>query len=206
MKIIGLTGGVASGKNFIADLFAKKGALIFDADKEVHDILFNDQEAVSLINQTFPAAIINDKVDRKSLGEIVFNDDNKLRLLESIIHPKVKQRYNIFLKKAQESDAKMIVLNIPLLLESKNYEADIIIAITASKTIRKQRFTQRYRQQNPGSNLTDDELSHKFDLIRQQQLSDKERSRNADFVISNDLSKDHAINQVEVIVLKLSDV
>lgn len=202
MKIIGLTGGVASGKNFIADLFAKKGALIFDADKEVHDILFNDQEAVSLINQTFPAAIINDKVDRKSLGEIVFNDDNKLRLLESIIHPKVKQRYNIFLKKAQESDAKMIVLNIPLLLESKNYEADIIIAITASKTIRKQRFTQRYRQQNPGSNLTDDELSHKFDLIRQQQLSDKERSRNADFVISNDLSKDHVIRQVELIVSK----
>jgi len=83
MKIIGLTGGVASGKNFIADLFAKKGALIFDADKEVHDILVNDHEALSLINQTFPTAIINDQVDRKSLGKIVFNDEKKLKLLES---------------------------------------------------------------------------------------------------------------------------
>lgn len=203
MKIIGLTGGVASGKNFIADLFAKKGALIFDADHEVHDILHHDQEALSLITKAFPAAILNHQVDRKSLGQIVFNDPKKLRLLESIIHPKVRQRYDLFLKKAQEMGAKMIVLNIPLLLESKSYEADIVIAITASKKIRKQRFVQRYRQLNPDSSLTDDELSHKFELICQQQISDQERSRYADFVITNDLSKDHAIKQVELIVSKL---
>lgn len=203
MKIIGLTGGVASGKNFIADLFAQKGALVFDADQEVHHILHHDEDAISRIKDAFPESLIDNKVDRKSLGKIVFNDPQKLRLLESIIHPKVREKYELFLAKAKEVGAKMIILNIPLLLESKQYEADIIIAITASKNIRKQRFIQRYRQLNPDSSLTDDELSHKFELIRQQQLSDKERSRQADYVISNDLSKDHAIKSVELIISKL---
>ncbi len=75
MKIIGLTGGIASGKSFVAEIFKKKGAMIFDADEEVHKLLELDKSTILAIKKKFPTSFIDRKIDRKILGKIVFSED-----------------------------------------------------------------------------------------------------------------------------------
>ncbi|MBM5782478.1 MAG: dephospho-CoA kinase [Pelagibacterales bacterium] len=170
MKIIGLTGGVASGKNFIADIFAKHGAAIFDADQEVHNLLKNDQITISEIKKHFPESFINNEIDRKILGKIVFSNKEKLKILEDIIHEKVRKAYDYFLKSVKKLGKKIIVLNIPLLLETKSYKCDKIIAISISKIAQKQRFLSRNKMQN----LEDSTI--RFYQIYSRQISKKEES------------------------------
>ena len=85
MKIIGLTGGIASGKNFVAEIFQKNGAAVFDADKEVHELLESHVEAIKEVKENFPESVIGKKISRKLLGQIVFLDSQKLKILEKII-------------------------------------------------------------------------------------------------------------------------
>jgi dephospho-CoA kinase len=81
MKIIGLTGGIASGKNFVAEIFQKNGAAVFDADKEVHELLESHAEAIKEVKENFPESVIGKKISRKLLGQIVFSDPQKLKIL-----------------------------------------------------------------------------------------------------------------------------
>lgn len=96
MKIIGLTGGIASGKNFIAEIFAKNGAVIFDADVEVHKLLESDKSTIEEVINSFPESFIEQKINRKILGKIVFSNSKKLEILEKILHPKVRKKYQSF--------------------------------------------------------------------------------------------------------------
>ncbi len=198
MKIIGLTGGVASGKNFIAEIFAKHGASIFDADKENHNLLELDKSTLEEVRKIFPEAIIENKIDRKILGKIVFADSKKLKTLEKIIHPRIQKKYEEFLN--ANKNAKIIVLNIPLLLETKNYKCDKIIAIIASENIRKERFVARATR---FGNHSKNELEKRFDEIKSKQIDDFNRRNQADFVIINDgLASDVEV-QIENILKKL---
>lgn len=193
-KIIGLTGGIASGKNFVADLFAKRGAAIFDADKEVHKLLEIDKSTIEEVKKNFPESFCNKKIDRKLLGKIVFLDEKKLHILEKILHPKVRENYQKFLHKAQEEERRFIVLNIPLLLESQVYKYDYLLAITAPIAVRERRFLERSK----------DADIKKFTNICAHQLTDLEREKRADFIINNGGSKDDAISQLEDIIKEIS--
>ncbi len=197
MKIIGLAGGVASGKNFIAEIFAKHGAAVFDADQEVHNLLKNDQVTISEIKNYFPESFVNNEIDRTTLGKIVFSNQEKLKILEDIIHKKVRESYYFFLKSVRKLGKKIIVLNIPLLLEKKSYKCDKIIAISISKIAQKQRFISRSKMQNL------DEATTRFYQIYSRQISNLERKKKADFIIFNGLSKGHTIKQVEKIITQL---
>jgi len=101
MKIIGLTGGIASGKNFVAEILAKKDAAIFDADKEVHKLLESDKSTILEVSKKFSQSFIDKKINRKILGEIVFSPGEKgakkLKILEKIIHPKIRKNHLEFL-------------------------------------------------------------------------------------------------------------
>lgn len=198
MKIIGLTGGVASGKNFVAEVFAKNGAAIFDADKEVHQLLESDKSTFREVQKFFPEAIIEKKISRKILGKIVFNDEKKLKILEKILHPKIRKKHLEFLKSAKKSGKKLAVLNIPLLLEKEGYKCDQTLAIIASKAIQKKRFLERAKKNDPKNFLRDKkDLEKKFEQIRSKQISNLERKKRADFVINSSLSKAHTIKQVK---------
>ena len=194
MKIIGLTGGVASGKNFVARIFAKNGATIFDADKIVHDILICDEDSILKVSRHFPQAIIHKKIDRKILGEIVFSDVKKLKILEEIIHPKVRQKYLEFIKNAQLQKQKIVVLNIPLLLERQGYNCHKIISLLIPPSIQKRRFLQRKK------NETKANLEKKFTKIIANQMKNKERKEKSDFVIYTGFSKAHTIAQTRKIL------
>jgi len=197
MKIIGLTGGIASGKNFVADIFSKKNAAIFDADKENHQILENDKALILKLSKLFPECFVNKKIDRKILGKIVFSDAKKLQILEEIIHPIIRKKYLNFLQEAKKSNKKLAILNIPLLLEKKGYECDYIIAILVSPSLQKRRFFSRF------NNFSKKELEEKFKKIFQLQLKNKERKAAADFVVNTGISKLETIRQVEEIIKKL---
>ena len=193
MKIIGLTGGVASGKNFIAEIFRARKALIFDADFIVHQILQNDKSTIDQVFNAFPQAFIDNKIDRKILGKIVFSDSKKLKILEKIIHPIVRKKYNLFLQNAHKQKAKIVVLNIPLLLESNSYKCDCVVAIITSKLLQKFRFLKREKLKDKDANFTD--LENKFYNILSSQINNLERKKRADFVIYNS-SKSAATRQV----------
>ncbi len=201
MKIIGLTGGVASGKNLIAEIFAKNGAAVFDADAEVHKLLELDKSTIQAVKKIFPASFIEQKIDRKILGKIVFADEKKLRVLEKILHPKVRKNYQKFLKSAREEKKKFAVLNIPLLLETKGYKCDYVVAIIAKKSVQKKRFLAREKNKNPAAKISESEK--KFTKIISKQISNSERKAKADFVIKNDGSMTDAAVQVKKILSQI---
>jgi dephospho-CoA kinase len=201
MKIIGLTGGIASGKNFIAEIFVKHGAVIFDADAEVHKLLESDKSTIKEIRNSFPESFIEQKINRKILRKIVFSNSEKLEMLEKILHPKVRKKYQSFLAKSKKEGRKMVILNIPLLLEKKGYECDKIIAVISAKSIQRKRFLARTKESYPETFAEEKEnLIKQFEKIFLKQTTNKDRKKVADFVIDNTKSKDFAISQVRNLI------
>ena len=95
----------------------------------------------------------------------------QLEILEKILHPRIKKECQKFVKESKKNDEKIILLNVPLLLEKSWYECDYIITISASKTIRKKRFLQRAKKANPKKFLIEkNNLSKKFDKINKDLL------------------------------------
>lgn len=205
MKIIGLTGGIASGKNFIAEIFAKNGAAVFDADSEVHKLLELDKSTIEEVRNSFPESFIEQKINRKILGKIVFSNSKKLETLEKILHPKVRKKYQSFLAKSKKEGRKMVILNIPLLLEKKGYECDKIIAVIATKVIQRKRFLDRAKKSSSENFAKEKEnLIKQFEKIFLKQATNNDRKKAADFVIDNTKSKDFAIRQVKSLSQLLS--
>lgn len=198
MKIIGLSGSVASGKNFVAEIFTQLGCSVFDADFQVHQLIKNDLEVIKKIKKNFPESFINNEIQRKILGEIVFANKRKLKILEKIIHPKIQQKYQEFLQECLLKKTEFLILNIPLLHESKYYKCDFTIAILTNKGLRLQRFIAREKQKNPQSLIKD--LKLKFLQITKSQISNLERKKYANFVIKNDGLKSHLKKQVTEIL------
>jgi len=192
--IIGLTGGIASGKNFVADIFARSGAAVFDADKEVHEMLATDKSVIAAVRKNFSESIVDEVISRKILGQIVFSDPTKLRTLEKILHVRVRAKYHDFLQKLCNEKKQLAVLNIPLLLESGAYKYDKILAVLAPKSVRKKRFLARVKGQN---------LAARFEQIYAKQMSDRERKARADFVVNTGGSKVETEEQVLKILQKL---
>lgn len=205
IKIIGLTGGIASGKNFVAEIFAQNGAAIFDADKEVHDLLALDKSTILEVKKNFPTSFVDRKIDRKILGKIIFSDKKKLNILEKIIHPRVRKRHLEFLQQAQKEEKKIAVLNVPLLLENKGYECDKIIAILVSPSIQKKRYLRRIKKhhlQDFASNKKS--FEKKFDKINSLQITNSERKKLADFIVNTNASKADTLRQVLKIIKVIS--
>ena len=121
MLIIGLTGGLASGKNFVSSCFQRFRIPVFDADLEVHKLLVGDQGVFKQIKSNFPQAIFNSKINREILGQNVFKDKQKLEKLEQIIHPSLRRKEDLFIKNCRRNRQEIAILNIPLLFERGGY-------------------------------------------------------------------------------------
>ena len=204
MKIIGLSGGIACGKNFIAEIFAKNSCVIFDADANVHNLLTSHKLTISQVKKHFPESFIDKKINRQILGKIVFSNQKKLQILEKIIHEKLRKNYQQFLKKAQKDGAKCVVLNIPLLLETKGYECDYVVAIITNRKQQIDRFIAREKLKNPQILIKD--LKEKFQQIIKRQTSNKIRKKHANFIIKNDGLKSHTVAQVKVVLKKINSL
>ena len=185
-KIIGLTGAIASGKNAVAQIFSKQAIEVFDADLIVHDLYQKNSFLIGEIEKLYPQTIVNKAVDRNILAKLINNSPAILQNIENLVHPVVFQKYQEFLDENRQKNAKLAILNIPLLQENNNYKTDIIIAVIANKDLRLMRYLKRENK-----NFSADETQHinfltnKFILLNQKQLSDEERIKNANYIIYN---------------------
>jgi dephospho-CoA kinase len=125
VQVIGLTGGIASGKSTVARILKKAGAVIIDADRIARDVVKKGLPAYQKIIDTFGDKVVSPdgEIDRGVLGDIIFNDPQKKQLLNRIVHPYVSKETNLQLKHIEKTHPNTIViLDIPLLLEAQMHK------------------------------------------------------------------------------------
>ena len=140
---IGLTGGIASGKSTVCDLFSQLSVEIIDADKISHDITKKDGLAFQEILDYFGKKILdlNGELDRRQLRSIIFNDATEKRALENIIHPKVLNEIN---KNISSSTAPYLIIAVPLMIETgMNKLMDRVLLIDCSIETQIRRLIER---------------------------------------------------------------
>ena len=135
-----LTGGIATGKSTVAKLFMSHGFLTIDADKIAHKILDQNTNGIAdLFGQEF---IENNKVNRKQLGNVIFNNIKEKEKLENFIHPLIKNQI-ITEAKEFEDNNKPYLIDIPLFFENSNYDIKQSIVVYTSKQIQISRLMKR---------------------------------------------------------------
>jgi dephospho-CoA kinase len=188
MFILGLTGSLGMGKSTTAGFFAEAGVPVHDADAVVHRLY--EGEAVAAIEAAFPGTTAAGKVDRIKLAARVLDDSEALRRLEAIVHPLVREAEARFLADARARGAKVVVLDIPLLLETASHNrVDAVVVVSAPSDTQRQRVLER-----PG--MTPDKL----DALLARQMADSEKRRHADFVVDTSRGYDAARAQVKEIL------
>jgi dephospho-CoA kinase len=186
--ILCLTGSLGMGKSRTAQFFAEQGVLVYDADAVVHELYAN--EAVPVIDRAFPGAVVEGKVDRVKLAALVLGDNAALARLESIVHPLVAARREKFLAEVRANKAKAVLLDIPLLFETRGERVcDAVVVVSAPAAMQRQRAFER-----PG--MTEE----KFAALLAKQLPDAEKRQRADFIVDTSQSFDHARAQVRDIL------
>jgi dephospho-CoA kinase len=187
-QLIAITGGIGSGKSFVLQHLKELGFVVFDADKAVHEMLASTGGVYEEVKSAFPEAVVNNEINRKVLGEIVFNDVRRLKVLENILHPKVWEARDACIK---QNPGKSVVCEIPLLFEKNQQDNyDLIIVTTAPLYKQRDRALQR-------KDMTED----KFNAIIAQQVPDVIRLRGADFVIETGVSEQETKRQIREIVV-----
>lgn len=140
MFLIGLTGGIASGKSTVAEQWKSFGADVVDADELSRLAVVPDSVGLQKIVERFGTGILleNGELDRKSLAVQVFNDDKKRKDLESILHPIIRQ---LSLERLEKSEAKLVVYVIPLLVETQSdLPFDYVVTVEAPEAVRLERL------------------------------------------------------------------
>jgi dephospho-CoA kinase len=140
-KIIGIIGGIASGKSRVSEAFADNGCAVIDADRIAHKLL-EDPEIKSQISSIFnlkPAC--GDNIDRAKLADVVFESDENLAKINNIVHPKVLEEIDKLIDQYnRDSNIRAIVLDVPLLLEVRwENKCDCLIFVECEKEIRVKR-------------------------------------------------------------------
>ncbi len=149
--IIGLTGGIATGKSTVAAMLVERGALLVDADLIARDVVQSGSEVLKQIAEHFMQAyglnVLNPDgtLARKSLGELVFANPNAKQTLDAMIHPPIRARIIEQIRLLSESNPqKLVVADIPLLFESKyDYMFDEILLVYVSRELQLQRLMER---------------------------------------------------------------
>ncbi|RPG58276.1 MAG: dephospho-CoA kinase [Flavobacteriales bacterium TMED235] len=191
MKIIGLTGGIGTGKSRVLNQFKSFGVPCYEADKVAKKLIKNDQDLSNKIKSIFGIDIYNgNDLDSKKLANLVFKDETKLAALNAIVHPRVALDFKLFTSKQM---APYVIKEAAILIESGAYKnCDLIILVTAPKSDRLKRVIKR------------DGLSVRDVMDRMEtQWKDEKKIPFADFVIENN-DWEKTTLQIEEIYRQLS--
>lgn len=170
--IIGLTGGIAVGKSFVANCFKEFGAALFDADSVVHQLYKVNKNIISYAEEKFPGVIVNGKIDRTVLSKYFLAYDENWKQFQSLVHSAVRNELEIFIAQEKENNGKFLVLDIPLLLETRfRLYCDFIVFIHADSAVQAQRLSERNMDKE------------KLDLMSSIQLPIEEKRQMSDFII-----------------------
>lgn len=172
MLVVGLTGSIGMGKSTAATYLRGRGLPVFDADAEVHR-LYAGGKVVERIERAFPGTTTQDGVDRTRLSAALVAHPGRLRELEAIVHPSVREAERSFLRAEARRGTPIAVLEIPLLFETNaNKLVDTVIVLSAPADIQRERLLVR-----PGM------TKEKLDSLLGRQMPDAEKRARADFVV-----------------------
>jgi dephospho-CoA kinase len=186
---IGLTGSIAMGKSEVARILAAQGLPLFDADVEVHK-LYDSEDGAKLLQQHVPEAIVDSRVDRGKLTEIVMADPQRLHQLEAVVHAEIGRRRSQFVATAEADGYSIALFDIPLLFE-KQLENTVDVTLVVSAPLAEQQNRALARP-----HMT----QQKLEMILSRQMPDYEKRNRADYIIENDGSLD-VLNQRTLNVL-----
>jgi len=175
--VIGVTGGIASGKSTISNMIKSLGFVVIDADMAAREVVMPGEIAYQKIVEAFGKEILldNGEIDRTKLGSIVFHQEEKRLLLNGIVHPAVRKRMLADKDAAIEKGEKTVFMDIPLLFESKlTYMVDHTILVYVDEDVQLKRLMER-------NQLTKEEALARI----QSQMPLKEKKALADAVINN---------------------
>lgn len=175
MLKVGITGGIGSGKSTVSKIFELLGVPVYYADERAKDILVRDPELAAAVRQHFGADTYdaNGALNRKYLGNIVFNDKDKLALLNSLVHPATIRDSNLW---ASQQTTPYVLKEAALLFESESFHyLDKIIGVYAPQPLRMLRVMKR-------DNVTREEVLARM----HKQIDERIKMRLCDYVIQND--------------------
>jgi dephospho-CoA kinase len=190
MKIVGLTGGIGSGKSAVLSVFSSQGVPCYQSDSSAKKLMHQDPELINQIKALFGDDLYEgEKLNRGKLAEVVFADKSKLESLNAIVHPRVKEDFQLFLS---QQNADYVIKEAAILFETGGAEdCDVTILVTAPEDLRIERVMKREKS--------------KVELIKSRmrhQWSDEKKIPMADYVINN-IDWDKTLKKVEEIHQKL---
>ena len=182
MILVGLTGGVATGKSTVARMFKRCGAVVIDADRLAHEVVTPSKPAWHAIVNTFGNEILNTdrSINRHALGSVVFRDKAKLRHLEQIIHPRVaREQVRLTKQAARENPKAVVIYDVPLLFEAGiDKRVDKAIVVTVDQATQIARLKKR-------NGLTESEARRRV----KSQLPLAKKTARADYVLDGTLQR-----------------
>jgi dephospho-CoA kinase len=185
---IGIVGSIGSGKSYIANKF---GYPVFSADAEVSKIYRKNKKCFKKLKKTFPKYIFSFPIRRKELSKAVMENKNNIKKINKIVHPEVRLRMKKFIKKNKKK--KVVVMDIPLLLENKiNKKKDIIIFVEAKRKEINKRLKKRL---NYNSKI--------FNRLTKFQISLKIKKRRSNFIIKNNFNSFIIKKNINILLKKI---
>jgi len=202
MRVVGLTGGIGSGKSTVAALLAARGARVIDADAIVHELQAPGQPVLGRIAEAFGPEVLrpDGTLDREALGARVFRDPQARERLNRIVHPAVGTEMARRLEAARASDAPLVVLDVPLLLEGRRAGGggrvpyDAVVVVWVPEPVQVARTVKR-------DGCAREEALRR---IRAQMPLDEKRAL-ADYVIDNAGSVEDTARQVDALWAEITD-
>tara|TARA_B100001094_G_scaffold7908_1_gene7072 strand:+ start:111 stop:680 length:570 start_codon:yes stop_codon:yes gene_type:complete len=182
---IGILGDIGSGKSYVAKSF---GYPVFNADREVEKLYQTNKKIFNKLKKSLPKYINSFPIDKKEILSAILTNKKNLSKIVKIVHLEVRKKMNVFLKK--NKNKKIIVLDIPLLLENKiNHKNDILVYVESKKKDVLKRLKQRKN--------FNQKLLKKFKNI---QLSNSFKKKKSQFIIKNDFTKKSVMNSTKGIL------
>ena len=195
---VGLTGGIASGKSTVCDLLREKGCQVIDADKVAHELIRRGQSCYNPVIEKFGFAILDSsgEIDRKKLGSIVFEDQSKLEILNSILHPEVIRTILMNLRELENINSSLKrIVEASLMIESgfhKSFGRLILVTCTPEQQV------ERVMKRN---GLSLEQASKRIPL----QMPLSEKIRFADYVVDNSGTLKKTQEQVNQLLRNLEE-
>ncbi len=189
MVVIGLTGGIGSGKSTVASLLADMGARVLDTDKLGHEVYLPETPGWHEVVGAFGRKVLRPggMVDREKLGQVVFSQPEALARLNAIVHPRILQVVKRRVKEWQRQGVAVVVVEAALLIEA-GWSAsvdEVWVTIASEETV--------VRRLTEGQGVAEDDVRARIGA----QLSNRERRRHADVAIENNGSRDDLRGRVE---------
>ena len=187
---IGIIGDIGSGKTFVASNF---GYPVFSADLEVAKIYKKDKKVFLKLKNKLPKYITRFPVDKNEITNAILNNQNNLNKIIKIVHNDIRKKLNVFLKKNKNKNKKIVILDIPLLIENKLFnKKDLLVFVDSKKKDIDKRIKKR-----PNFN------SKLFKIFKKNQLSPSYKKKKSHFIIKNTFTKKPVKNEIIKIINKI---